>query len=72
MTLSGGERKKVDVARVLAGNYQVLFLDEPLNYMDVYFKMQLEQALAKEELTIIFVEHNEEFGESVANKILQL
>ncbi len=71
-TLSSGERKKVDVARVLAGNHQVLFLDEPLNYMDVYFKMQLEQALAKEELTIIFVEHNEEFGESVANKILQL
>jgi len=71
-TLSSGERKKVDVARVLAGNHQVLFLDEPLNYMDVYFKLQLEKALEQEELTIIFVEHNEEFGERVANKVLQL
>lgn len=71
-TLSSGERKKVDVARVLAGNHQVLFLDEPLNYMDVYFKSQLERALTQEELTMIFVEHNEEFGARVANKILQL
>jgi len=71
-TLSSGERRKVDVARALAGNHQVLFLDEPLNYMDVYFKMQLEKALEQEELTIIFVEHNEEFGERIANKVLEL
>lgn len=71
-TLSSGERKKVDVARVLSGNHQVLFLDEPLNYMDVYFKAQLEQALADEELTLVFVEHNEDFGRKIANKILEL
>ncbi len=71
-TLSSGERKKVDVARVLSGNHQVLFLDEPLNYMDVYFKAQLEAALSDEELTLIFVEHNEEFGGRIANKVLEL
>lgn len=71
-TLSSGERKKVDIARVLAGNHQVLFLDEPLNYMDVYFKAQLETALSEKELTLIFVEHNEEFGKRIANKVLEL
>ena len=71
-TLSSGERKKVDIARVLCEKHQVLFLDEPLNYMDVYFKVQLENALADEELTLIFVEHNEEFGKRIANKVLEL
>ena len=71
-TVSSGEVKKVDIARILSSNHQILFLDEPLNYMDVYFKEQLEAALADEELTIIFVEHNEEFGKKIANKILEL
>lgn len=71
-TLSSGELKKVDIARTLAGNHQVLFLDEPLNYMDVYFKSQLEAALLDEELTVVFVEHHEEFGRKIANKVLDL
>ena len=40
--------------------------------MDVYFKVQLENALADEELTLIFVEHNEEFGKRIANKVVEL
>lgn len=71
-TLSSGELKKVDIARVLAEKHQILFLDEPLNYMDVQFKAQLEEALSEEELTIVFVEHNEEFGERIANKVVEL
>ena len=66
------QRRKSDIARVLAENHQVLSLDESLNYMDVYFKAQLETALSEEELTLIFVEHNEEFGERIANKVLLL
>lgn len=71
-TLSSGELKKVDIARTLAGNHQVLFLDEPLNYMDVQFKSQLEAALLDEDLTLLFVEHNEEFGNRIANKVVEL
>lgn len=71
-TLSSGELKKTDIARVLSMNHQILFLDEPLNYMDVYFKAQLETALSDEELTLVFVEHNEEFGRRIANKIIEL
>jgi len=71
-TLSSGELKKVDIARTLAEHHQILFLDEPLNYMDVQFKAQLEAALSEEELTLVFVEHNEEFGERVANRVIEL
>ena len=71
-TLSSGELKKVDIAKTLAEHHQILFLDEPLNYMDVQFKAQLEEALSEEELTLVFVEHNEEFGERVANRVIEL
>jgi len=71
-TLSSGELKKVDIAKTLAEHHQILFLDEPLNYMDVQFKAQLEAALSEEELTLVFVEHNEEFGERVANRVIEL
>ncbi|MBP3569879.1 MAG: ABC-F family ATP-binding cassette domain-containing protein [Lachnospiraceae bacterium] len=71
-TLSSGELKKVDIARTLAEHHQVLFLDEPLNFMDVNFKSQLEAALLDETLTLVFVEHNEEFGERIANKVVEL
>ena len=71
-TLSSGELKKLDIAKTLARSHQLLLLDEPLNYMDVYFKAQLETALLDDELTLVFVEHNEEFGERIANKVLEL
>ena len=71
-TLSSGELKKVDIAKTLARQHRLLFLDEPLNYMDVYFKAQLESALQNDELTLIFVDHNEEFGNKIANKVLDL
>ena len=40
--------------------------------MDVQFKAQLEAALSEEELTLVFVEHNTEFGERVANRVIEL
>jgi len=71
-TLSSGELKKVDIAKTLVENHQILFLDEPLNYMDVNFKAQLEEALSEEDLTLVFVEHNESFGEKIATQIIEL
>ncbi len=71
-TLSSGELKKMDIAKTLSENHQILFLDEPLNYMDVNFKAQLEKALSDEDLTIVFVEHNEAFGERLATQVVEL
>lgn len=71
-TLSSGELKKVDIARSLSINQQVIIWDEPLNYMDAFFRSQLERALSDRDITLIFVEHNEDFARQVANKIVQL
>lgn len=71
-TLSSGEVKKVDLARCLCGNHQLLILDEPLNFMDKNFCKQLEKAILKQKITVLFVEHNEEFGRKIANRILEI
>ncbi len=71
-TYSSGEQKKIDIARVLSEESSVIFLDEPLNYMDVYFREQLERAILKSQPTIAFVEHDGMFGKNVSNRIIEL
>lgn len=71
-TYSSGELKKVDIARALSEENDVIFLDEPLNYMDVYFREQLEKAILEYKPTIVFVEHDVRFGEIVSNKVIEL
>lgn len=71
-TLSDGEKKKADIARCLSISRQMIILDEPLNYMDDMFKMQLENAVADRDITMVFVEHDEGFGSRVANKVVCL
>ena len=71
-TLSSGELKKVDIARALSGENQLLLFDEPLNYMDANFREQLVKALLKNDITIIFVEHDETFGNMVATRVVDL
>ncbi len=71
-TFSSGEQKKVDLARALSMDNHLLVLDEPLNYMDIQFREQLEKAIKDYTPTIVFVEHDAWFGESVANKVIDL
>jgi len=71
-TFSQGELKKIDIARALAQDNHLLMLDEPLNYMDIHFRQQLEAALQRYRPTLIFVEHDEHFGETVATAVLDL
>lgn len=65
-TFSSGELKKIDIARALATPNQLLLLDEPLNFMDIYFREQLEKAILIYKPTLLFVEHDELFGRNVA------
>ncbi|HWT74110.1 MAG TPA: ATP-binding cassette domain-containing protein [Mobilitalea sp.] len=65
-TFSSGELKKIDLARALASPCQLLLLDEPLNFMDIYFREQLEKAILSYQPTVVFVEHDEHFGNQVA------
>lgn len=71
-TYSNGEIKKLEMARALSLPNHILFLDEPLNYMDIYFRKQLEAAIALYKPTMLFVEHDEWFGEAVANRVIEL
>lgn len=71
-TFSSGEQKKIDTARALASPCHLLLLDEPLNFMDIYFREQLENAILKYTPTIVFVEHDEQFGRNVATSEINL
>lgn len=71
-TYSSGECKKLELARVLSEKNQMILLDEPLNYMDIYFRRQLEKAVREFEPTLLFVEHDGRFGRNVANKVIEM
>lgn len=71
-TYSSGEKRKIDIARALACENELLLLDEPLNYMDSHFKEQLEKAILTYKPTLVFVEHDETFGHNIANRIITL
>lgn len=50
----------------------LIIFDEPLNYMDLFFREQLEKAIKDYEPTLIFVEHDAHFGEAIATKVISL
>ncbi len=69
---SAGQKKKVMLAKSLCENADLYVWDEPLNYVDIISRMQIEKVLNNTNLTIIFVEHDMAFVENVANKIVEL
>ena len=70
--LSGGERRRVALARLLLKKPQVLLLDEPTNHLDAESVQWLEQHLARYEGTVIAVTHDRYFLDTVAQWILEL
>lgn len=71
-TLSSGERKKLDMAKCISSKSQLLLLDEPLNFMDVNFREQLTKAILEQNITVIFVEHDEKFLRDVSTRIIRM
>ncbi|MCW2840343.1 MAG: transporter [Aeromicrobium sp.] len=71
-TLSGGEQKRLVLEALLRGPEQVLLLDEPDNYLDVPGKRWLEQQLVESPKTVLFVSHDRELIERVAERIATL
>ncbi len=69
---SGGQKKKVLLAKSLCERAHLYIWDEPLNFIDVISRMQIEKLLIEHELTILFVEHDSAFCENVATKIIKL
>lgn len=69
---SGGQKKKVLLAKSLCEQTHLYIWDEPLNYIDVLSRMQIEELLLAYSPTILFVEHDSEFCKHIATKIVEL
>ncbi len=69
---SGGQKKKVLIAKSLCDKAHLHIWDEPLNFIDVISRMQIEELLLEHQPTILFVEHDIEFCNNIATKIVQL
>jgi lincosamide and streptogramin A transport system ATP-binding/permease protein len=69
---SGGQKKKVLIARSLCEKAHLHIWDEPLNFIDVISRMQIEELLLEYSPTILFVEHDSEFCKNMATKIFEL
>jgi len=69
---SGGQKKKVLIAKSLCEKSNLLVWDEPLNFVDVISRMQIEALLLACKPTILFVEHDRIFTEKVATKCVAL
>jgi len=70
--LSGGWKKRVALARELAGKPDLLLLDEPTNHLDVESIIWLEELLARSNFTTLTVTHDRLFLQRVSNRILEL
>ncbi len=69
---SAGQKKKILLAASLCDRSHLYLWDEPLNYIDVISRMQIEKLLVESEATIVFVEHDEAFLNAVATKRVEL
>lgn len=70
--LSGGERGRVSLAKLVLSNANLLILDEPTNHLDIMSKEILEDALNGYEGTILYVSHDRYFINRTAHRILDL
>lgn len=71
-TLSGGQKRKVAMAKILASDFDVLLLDEPTNHLDEEMISWLEDYLKSFRGVIVMVTHDRYFLDKVTNKILEI
>ena len=69
---SSGQKKKVFIAKSLCEQAHLYVWDEPLNYIDIYSRMQIENLIKEFSPTMIFVEHDAAFRNTIATKEVQL
>lgn len=67
---SGGQKKKLLIAKSLCEKAHIYIWDEPLNFIDIYSRMQIEELIQKFNPTMVFVEHDQAFQQTVATKTI--
>jgi ATPase subunit of ABC transporter with duplicated ATPase domains len=70
--LSGGEKARVALAKILFDAPNLLVLDEPTNHLDIVTKRALVKALAEYDGTLVFVSHDRQFLRALATRVLEL
>jgi len=69
---SEGQKKKVLIARSLCEQAHLYIWDEPLNYIDVLSRMQIEQLILTYQPTLLFVEHDQAFTDKIATRVIKM
>ena len=70
--LSGGQRKRLALAKILIDQPDFLILDEPTNHLDLEMIEWLQEYLSKEQVTLFIVTHDRYFLDAICNEILEL
>lgn len=70
--LSGGQKKRVGLAKILISNPDFLILDEPTNHLDIEMTEWLEEYLSKSNSTLLMVTHDRYFLDRVCNQIIEI
>lgn len=71
-SFSEGQKKKVLIARSLSEKAHLYIWDEPLNFIDVISRIQIETLILKYQPTILLVEHDQAFCDKIATKIITI
>ncbi|SNS90947.1 lincosamide and streptogramin A transport system ATP-binding/permease protein [Bacillus sp. OK838] len=69
---SGGQKKKLLIAKSLCEKAHLYIWDEPLNFIDIYSRMQIEELIQQFNPTMVIVEHDQAFQQTVATKTISM
>jgi len=69
---SGGQKKKLLIAKSLCEKAHLYIWDEPLNFIDIYSRMQIEELIQSFNPTMVIVEHDQAFQQTVATKTINI
>ncbi len=70
--LSGGEKARVSLAKILVSPVNFLIMDEPTNHLDLYSKQALERALNEYDGTLLLISHDRYFLDKLVNRVFEL